>query len=50
MSVVELPKLRINGELWTLDERRIEAQPNGRPHDVVKVTPETMGRTESLGA
>ena len=30
-----------------LDERRIEAQPNGRLHDVVKVTPETMGRLKA---
>jgi len=44
MPVGELPKLRINGEMWMLDEHRMEARPHDRPHDVVKVTPETMGR------
>ncbi len=44
MSVVELPTLRINGEVWTLDDHRMEARPKSRPHDAVKVTPETMGR------
>ena len=47
MPVVELPKVWINGEMWMLDERRMEARPNGRPHDVVKVTPETMGRLKA---
>jgi hypothetical protein len=47
MPVVELPKLRINGEMWTLDERRMEARPDDRPHDVVKVTPNTMGRLKA---
>ena len=47
MPVVELPKIRINGEMWTLNERRMEVQPNGRPHDAVKVTPETMGRLKA---
>jgi hypothetical protein len=44
MPVAELPTLRINGEVWTLDERHMEARPNNRPHDAVKITPETMGR------
>ena len=47
MPVAELPKLRINGEMWTLDERLMEAQPKDRPHDAVKVTPETMGRLKA---
>ncbi len=44
MSVAELPTLRINGEVWTLDDHHMEARPSSRPHDAVKVTPETMGR------
>jgi hypothetical protein len=44
MPVVESPTLRINGEVWTLDERRMEARLNNRPHDAVRVTRETMGR------
>ncbi len=44
MPAGELPKLQVNGEMWTLDERCLEARPDSRPHDSVKVAPETMGR------
>jgi len=47
MPVVELPKIRINGEMWRLNERLLEVQPKDRPHDAVKVTPETMDRLKA---
>ena len=47
MPVAELPKIRINGEMWTLNERLMEVQQKDRPHDAVKVTPETMGRLKA---
>ena len=42
MPVVELPKLRINGEMWTLDERRMEA----RVAEAQKAREEELGDPE----